>query len=61
MIWHSLDTNNDGLLRHPRDSKAWKHFDLTNSWFAIDPRNVRLALAIDGFNPHGNMSQSYSI
>ena len=31
MIWHSLDTNNDGLVRHPRDSKAWKHFDLINS------------------------------
>ena len=61
MIWHSLDTNNDGLLRHPRDSKAWKHFDLTNSWFATDPWNVRLALATDGFNPHGNMTQSYSI
>ena len=61
MIWHSFDTNNDGPVRHPRDSKAWKHFDLTNSWFATDPRNVRLALATDGFNPHGNISQTYSI
>ena len=43
MIWHSLDTNNDGLVRQPRDSKAWKNFDLTNSWFAADPRNMRLA------------------
>ncbi|GJR53799.1 reverse transcriptase domain-containing protein [Tanacetum coccineum] len=26
-----------------------------------DPRNVRLGLAVDGFNPFGNLSQSYSM
>nr|GFB73033.1 hypothetical protein [Tanacetum cinerariifolium] len=26
-----------------------------------EPRNVRLGLAIDGFNPFGNLSQSYSM
>ncbi|XP_039129148.1 uncharacterized protein LOC120265343 [Dioscorea cayenensis subsp. rotundata] len=61
MRWHSLDGNNDGLLRHPRDSEAWKRFDSTNSLFAANPRNVCVALTTDGFNPHGNMSQSYSI
>ncbi|XP_039116440.1 uncharacterized protein LOC120251851 [Dioscorea cayenensis subsp. rotundata] len=55
------DTNVDGLLRHPRDCEAWKKFDLINSHFAADPRNVRLALATDGFNPYGSMNQSYSI
>jgi hypothetical protein len=29
--------------------------------FAADPRNVRLALATDGFNPFGNLSTTYSI
>ncbi|KAD2805096.1 hypothetical protein E3N88_38473 [Mikania micrantha] len=29
--------------------------------FAKEPRNVRLGLAADGFNPFGNMSQTYSM
>ncbi|XP_029126234.1 uncharacterized protein LOC114915544 [Cajanus cajan] len=61
MIWHAVDSNNDGMLRHPRDSEAWKHFNLTHKEFASDPRNVRLALATDGFNPFGLMSPNYSI
>nr|KYP31798.1 hypothetical protein KK1_047707 [Cajanus cajan] len=44
-----------------RDSEAWKHFNLTHKEFASDPRNVRLALATDGFNPFGLMSPNYSI
>ncbi|GKD98422.1 hypothetical protein Tco_1382319 [Tanacetum coccineum] len=34
------------------------------TWHATgksDPRNVRLGLAVDGFNPFGNLSQSYSM
>ncbi|XP_058770484.1 uncharacterized protein LOC131644106 isoform X1 [Vicia villosa] len=61
MRWHATDTNNDGILRHPRDSEAWKKFDLTHTWFSSDPRNVRLALASDGFNPFGVMSTNNSI
>ncbi|XP_028122444.1 uncharacterized protein LOC114319615 [Camellia sinensis] len=29
--------------------------------FSMEPRNVRLELAVDGFNPFGNMSNSYSL
>ncbi|XP_061343726.1 uncharacterized protein LOC133289743 [Gastrolobium bilobum] len=61
MRWHAMDNNNDGMMRHPRDSEAWKKFDSINTSFALDPRNVRLGLATDGFNPFGNMSSSYSI
>ncbi|KAK2436386.1 hypothetical protein QL285_021384 [Trifolium repens] len=61
MRWHAVDPKNDGMMRHPRDSKAWKEFDLTHPWFASDPRNVRLALASDGFNPFGMVSTNYSI
>ena len=32
-----------------------------HSWFAQDPRNVRLGLVTDGFNPFGNMNNSYSM
>ena len=30
-------------------------------WFSQDPRNVRLGLAKDGFNPFRTMSISYSM
>lgn len=61
MIWHATDNNNDGMMRHPRDSEAWKNFNAKHTLFASDPRNVRLALATDGFNPFGTLSSSYSI
>ncbi|XP_059281239.1 uncharacterized protein LOC132034924 [Lycium ferocissimum] len=57
--WHSLEGNQDGLMRHPRDSQAWKTFGLLHPEFATDPRNVRLVLASDGFNPFGAMSTNY--
>ena len=34
--------------------------DKINDSFALEPRNVRLGLATDGFNPFGTMSVSYS-
>ncbi|XP_016185353.1 uncharacterized protein LOC107626983 [Arachis ipaensis] len=61
MVWHKEFDNNDGYLRHPRDAEAWKEFDAKYPCFSNDPRNVRLALASDGFNPFGNMSTKYSI
>ena len=61
MVWHIEHNNNDGLMRHPRDSKAWKTFDLKYLDFALNPQNVRLALASDSFNPFGSLSISYSI
>nr|XP_025650886.1 uncharacterized protein LOC112747020 isoform X1 [Arachis hypogaea] len=61
MRWHATAENKDNAMRHPRDSEAWKRFDLEHSDFASDPRNVRLALATDGFNPHGTLSANHSI
>lgn len=61
MRWHAEDDNKDGTLRHPRDGEAWKKFDTTFLEFSSDPRNVRLGLASDGFNPFGTMSTSHSI
>nr|GEZ69576.1 hypothetical protein [Tanacetum cinerariifolium] len=48
-------------MQHTVDGKAWKEFDTKYSDFAAEPRNVRLGLATDGFNPFGNLSQSYSM
>ncbi|XP_052118636.1 uncharacterized protein LOC110280298 [Arachis duranensis] len=60
-LWHKRGTNSDGYLRHPRDGEGWKSFDRRYTDFSGDPRNVRLALASDGFNPYGNLSSKYSI
>jgi hypothetical protein len=60
MKWHADMRTKDGVLRHPADGEAWKSFDERYPQFAFDPRNVRLGLASDGFNPFGNMSTNYS-
>ncbi|XP_071699583.1 uncharacterized protein [Rutidosis leptorrhynchoides] len=59
MRWHEESRTKDGRLRHLADSLAWKTFDYENIEFAKEPRNVRLGLASDGFNPFGNMSVSH--
>ncbi|KAD4586129.1 hypothetical protein E3N88_23730 [Mikania micrantha] len=61
MIWHNTGRSTDGMMRHPVDGKAWQEFDNRYSNFAKEPRNVRLGLAADGFNPFGNTSQTYSM
>ena len=61
MTWHSHGRTKDGLMRHPADSPAWKHFDGQHKWFSKDPRNIRFALATDGFNPFKNMNLAYNI
>ncbi|KAJ0021408.1 hypothetical protein Pint_31854 [Pistacia integerrima] len=58
--WQFKHKSEDGKMRHPVDSIAW---DLVNyKWpaFVEDPRNLRLGLAVDGFNPFSNMSTTYS-
>lgn len=60
MKWHADKRTKDGVLRHTADRLAWKEFDERYLEFAFDPRNVRLGLSSDGFNPFGNMSTSYS-
>ena len=49
-------------MRHPADSKAWKHLDekYREKEFAKDARSVWLGLASDGFNPVGLMSISHT-
>ena len=61
MRWHEEERTKDGKLRHPADAEAWKCFDSLHTEFSSDPRNVRLDLATDRFNPFGSMSVSYSI
>ncbi|CAI0444874.1 unnamed protein product, partial [Linum tenue] len=61
MRWHKEGRSDDGIMRHPADTPAWKSFDETYPSFASDPRNVRLGAATDGFQPFGNMSSQHII
>jgi hypothetical protein len=47
-------------MRHPANGEAWKFFEKEFDWFPKDAPNIKLGIAIDGFNPFGNMSSSYS-
>lgn len=58
--WHFDQKSSDGKMRHPVDSTTW---DLVNNkWesFAAEPRNLRLGLSTDGFNPFSMLSSKYS-
>nr|GEW74084.1 hypothetical protein [Tanacetum cinerariifolium] len=62
MTWHATEKCIEpDKMQHPVDGRAWKKFDNKYPYFAEEPRNVRLGLAADGFNPFGNLSQSYSM
>ncbi|XP_052734056.1 uncharacterized protein LOC128196612 [Vigna angularis] len=52
MTWHHHNRSSNGVLRHPCDGEAWRHFDRVHRDFSIEPRNVRLGLCSDGFNPY---------
>ena len=45
---------------HPVDAEAWKYFDGRHSEKAGESRNVRVALATDGFNPYGMAAATYT-
>ena len=61
MVWYSRHCPRQGQMIHPSDGEAWKHFDRVHPNFAADPRNVRLGLCVDGFNPFSNNSRPYSV
>lgn len=56
MRWHAKGRTNDGVLRHPVDSEAWEALEEVYPSFDLEPRNVRLGLASDDFNPFNTMS-----
>ena len=60
MAWHSVKRTKDGKLRHPADAEGWQSMDDRFPNFAVKPRNVRLGLASDGFNPYRTMGLSHN-
>jgi hypothetical protein len=65
MRWHEDNLSDreggDGLVKHPCDSKAWKHFHSSvDQTFGNDVRNVHFALAADGVNPFKQIRSTWS-
>jgi hypothetical protein len=47
-------------MSHPADAKAWHALDRFDPELARDPRNVRLGLSTDGFQPYSSNCTGYS-
>ena len=66
MTWHKhgirkeLDEHGVPMLVHPSDGDAWKAFDSIHKEKAKEPRNCRIAISLDGFNPFGMTATQYS-
>ncbi|RVW70445.1 hypothetical protein CK203_058330 [Vitis vinifera] len=56
LIWHAEERDFDGKMRHPSDSPSWKLVDHKWPEFSSEPRNLRLAISVDGINPHSSLS-----
>jgi hypothetical protein len=60
--WHELKRQpSEKEMSHPADGEAWQDFDKEFPEFANDPRNLRLGLATDGFNPFSEQNTKYSM
>jgi hypothetical protein len=60
MRWHEEYKSEDHIMRGPADSPAWKCANRKWTFLKDEPRHVRFGMAMDGINPHGNNSSSYS-
>ena len=60
MTWHQNTRSSDGTMRVLADSLAWKHIEEKWTQFKYEPRSIRLGLAVDGVNPFGLRSSSWS-
>jgi len=60
MTWHQSHDAVDGVMVHPCDGKAWKHFNSVHPHFSAESRNVHLGLCTNGFNPFGSFAAPYS-
>ena len=59
-MMQSHKRSRSGQMLHPCDGEAWQQFDEDFPDFASDPRNVRLAVATDGFTPFSINAAPYS-
>ena len=60
MAWHSMSRSSDGMMRTPTNSHAWQHIDVKWPQLKKEPRHLCLGLAMDGVNPFGSRSTTWS-
>jgi hypothetical protein len=61
MTWHKNGKRyNPNKMVYASDVEAWTHFDGIHQNKAKESRDVRVALAIDGFNPYGMMTAPHT-
>jgi hypothetical protein len=60
MTWHKDGKRYSDKMVHPSDAEAWQYFDMQYPDKAKDARNVRVAIATDGFNPYGTHAAPYT-
>jgi len=60
MTWHQSHDAVDGVMVHPSDDEAWKHFNSVHPHFLVESRNVHLGLCTDRFNSFGSFAALYS-
>jgi len=59
MTLHKSHDAVDGVMVHPSDGEAWKHFNNVHPHFSAKSKNVRLGLCTGGFNPFGSFVAPY--
>jgi hypothetical protein len=60
MTWHQSHDVVDGVMVHPSDDEAWKHFNNVYPHFSAELRNMRLRLCTNKFNPFRSFAVPYS-
>ena len=57
-LMHSHNRSTSGIMKHSCDGEAWQQFDIDFPDYEL--RNVRLAVATDGFTPFSLTATTYS-
>jgi hypothetical protein len=60
MTWHQSNDMVAGVMVHPSNGEAWKHFNSIHPHFSVESKNVRLGLCTNGFNPFESFAVPYS-
>jgi hypothetical protein len=60
MTWHQSHNTVDGVMVHPFDGEARKHFNSVHPHFSAESRNMRPGLCTNRFNPFESFAASYS-
>jgi hypothetical protein len=62
MRWHKKeihDSKDSDIILYPADAEAWHALDYFDPEFVRDPRNTRLDLSTEGFQPYSSDSTVY--